>query len=268
MQMKKKLYKYITPFVIAGLLIFVFPQKAEAAIAFDATSESSCTSDALSPYVISWSHTVTGTNTLLVVGVSTANQDNTISSITYNSVALTLIRTDVNAGANLSSLWYLVNPSTGANTITVTFGESISTAYAAAVSLTEVNQSNPLDAENGTSADGADSITTTVTTVADNAWLVDMVTKESSVGPLVAGTNQTDRNQANCTTQDSGISSVNGKTPAGGEAMDWNDDGAVGTFDWSISAASFAPAGTATTTSAPRVSFLASTVITGDTIIR
>lgn len=101
-----------------------------------------------------------------------------------------------------------------------------------------------MDANNGNTADTADSISVTVTTVADNSWIVDMVSKVTNSGNLTVGTGQTEQQNLDGATNDHGMSTVGPKTPAGAEAMDWNDGGSILTFDWAISAASFCPENT------------------------
>ena len=228
--------------------------EALAAIAFDASSTvdaDGCITDALTPFVLSWSHTTTGSDRLLVVGIAMTDDSENITGITYNAISMTNIRTDSNAGVDQgeTSLWYLVNPSSGANTITATNDSSFSDGCGDAVSLTGVDQDNPLDANNGNTADNADSISSTVTTVADNAWIVDIVSKTSNPGDLTVGANQTSRQNLDGVTYDHGMSTVDGKSPAGAEAMDWNDGGQIGTFSWAHSAASFKPAAVAASAS-------------------
>lgn len=83
------------------------------AIAFDAHAVGSLDS--------SWSHTCTGSDRMLAVMIfgNMGGGSSLISGITYNSVAMT------NGGSVLCSAdrwleaWYLMNPSTGANTIVV-----------------------------------------------------------------------------------------------------------------------------------------------------
>ena len=211
------------------------------AIAFDATSISAQTSDSSAPVTISWSHTCSGIDRILLVGMSLSSQANTVSSITYDGVDLTKIRETVNAGDNIASLWYLVAPATGSNTITAIMNSSMLVSFGMAVSLTGVDQTNPIENDNGTTADAASSVSTTVTSKTDGAWIVDVVTKESAIGVLTVGSGQTQRQNTNGTSIDVGMSTVNGKSPAGDEAMDWDDGGSAFSFAWSIAACAVRP---------------------------
>lgn len=72
----------------------------------------------------SWSHTVgTDDDRLLVVGVALGN-DVSVSSITYGSASLTYLTSDEYSGVNRVELWYLKNPDSGTDTVTVTLSSS------------------------------------------------------------------------------------------------------------------------------------------------
>ena len=188
----------------------------------------------------SWSHTCTGSNLILVVGVTHWHSDNTaaVSGITYNSVSLTQIRTDANSGddSKKTDLWFLIAPATGSNTVAVTMNKTIGNKWGAlAVSLTGVDQSTPNDADNGASGDST-TISVSVTTVADNAWVIDNIFDRQ----VDATTNQTLRagplEEAGFWRM--GMASFGPKTPAGAVTMSWTKT----TGEWVISAASFKPA--------------------------
>jgi len=194
-----------------------------------------------------WSHTTTGSNRLLVVGVAIRDTGNpTVSSITYGGVGLTFIRADTLLGSVRSELWYLVGPASGSNNIVVTLSSSANAAMGA-VSLTGVEQSSPLDAHNGgTGTSTAPS--TTVTTVSDNAWVIDNVAFRSTgtnAPTATAGSGQTERWSAyydgSAMQQNvrSKGSTEGPKSPAGSVVMDWSLSASV---DWAISAAAFKPA--------------------------
>ncbi len=148
-------------------------------ISFDAASVSSGDGEAAS---ISWSHTVTssGSDRILVVGVSWRNGGagtQTVSSVTYNSQPLTEIRKDekFDSESRSSALYYLTDPPTGsAYTIQVNFSGAVYRSVGGAVSLTGVDQSDPVDAENGVAGALPDTNpSVTVTTNTDGAWVVD-----------------------------------------------------------------------------------------------
>lgn len=110
------------------------------AIAADAKSSSSGTGTSS----LTWSHTCTGTDLILVVGVETSSAE-AATGVTYNGIALTLI--DAQDAAALfcrSELWYLIAPATGANDIVVTMAGSATYIVGGATSWTGVDQSTPL----------------------------------------------------------------------------------------------------------------------------
>lgn len=173
------------------------------AIVFDAASNSTGDNENLAS--ISWSHTVTssGSDRILVVGVSWRNGGagtQTVSSVTYNSQPLTLIRKDekFDSESRSTALYYLTDPPTGsAYPIQVNFSGLVYRSVGGAVSLTGVDQSDPVDAHNGVpGVPGAPSDPNprvTVTTNTDGAWVVDaLCVREPSGTTSVVGL-QTER---------------------------------------------------------------------------
>lgn len=214
------------------------------AIAFNAGSALAAIQTAA---VGSWSHTCTGSDLVLIVGVTHWHSDNTaiVSGVTYNSVALTQIRTDIHGAddSKKTDLWYLLAPATGSNTVEVTMNKVIGNKWGGcAVSLTGVAA---LDADNGASGTGT-TITVDVTTVADNAWVVDNIFDREQD----ATSNQTLRagplEEAGFWRM--GMASFGPNTPAGAVTMSWSKSNG----EWLISAASFSPANNINTESRRR----------------
>jgi hypothetical protein len=208
----------------------ILPSQPAHSIAFDATSNSGQYSN-VSSY--SWSHTCTGTNLLLAFGDSHySSTDYTVTGVTYNSVALTYIRSDF-AGSRRSTIYYLIAPATGAHTVAVTLSGTVYTGCGGVVSYTGAKQSGQPDAHNG-AGDVSDNPYVSVTTVADNCWVFDVV----GAGAQILWSYNTERWKAYLTGY--GGADTNGpKTPPGSQTMSWalNAEGW-----WAISAASFAPA--------------------------
>ncbi|MCL5669131.1 MAG: hypothetical protein M1392_03920 [Gammaproteobacteria bacterium] len=211
------------------------------AIAFDAASSTNAGA--------AWSHTVgAGSNRILIVGVSTLSGQ-TVTSVTYTgpsaSVApLTLVGALTNGnGTNIrGELWRLVAPEAGTGTITVTVSAGAKWV-GGAVSLTGVDQTSPIDANNfasGTST--APSVT--VTTVSNNAWVVDTLAYAQSATATV-GTGQSQRWNTDTVggtpaTNVGGAGSSKGpNTPAGAVAMSWTLSKSK---DWVIGAVALKPA--------------------------
>lgn len=207
-------------------------------VVFDAASNSGYQA-ASSSY--SWSHTCTGADRYLVVGISMLSLAQSVSGITYNGVAMTLIGTQASVtGAARVELWGLVAPATGSNTIAVTLTGAIASA-GCATSFTNVNQSVPTEAFNSAQATnvGAADATVNVTTVADNDMTVDIVCSDDA--SITVGAGQTER--ANVTgAGGSGAMSTEGPvSPAGSTTMSWTAVGALAT--WAIGSVALRPVG-------------------------
>ena len=223
------------------------------AIAFDAVSNVSDVTDIAAPIEMSWSHTCsTGSDRLLLVAFHGPDAGDTVASVTYAGTSMTLVRETVNAGANLVSVWELVAPATGANTILVTVNNAFTSAEGSAISFTGVDQTTPTEADNGSTADAAGAVSTAVTTLTDNAWGVDFCTKEASSNGMVVDTGQTSRVDIDASTLDYGISTEGPVTPAGSVTMGWNDDGSIFNFDWAHVIVAIKPSGAAAATLVPR----------------
>lgn len=208
------------------------------AIAFDATSTSG---EITSGSSLSWSHTCTGSNLILLVGVSIdSNPFPTVSGITYNGVALTKIRSDSdNTNFISTDLWYLIGPSAGAHTIAVTLSANIgNSAVGTAVSLTGAKQSAQPDAHNG-GIGSASPASISVTTVADGAWLVDCLQLNAN-NAATPGGSQTQRQQV-AEINAGGRAAMSTLGPVSPPAAT-TDSWTFTTTQWTLGVASIAPA--------------------------
>ena len=152
------------------------------AIAHDATSSDNNSTEGWSSTTITWSHTCTGSDRILFVYVR-AHTSDVVTGITYDSSAMTQIAKVQRTSDRWNYLYYIVAPSTGANNIVVTASEAI--AYICdASSYTGANQTGVPDASTTQNATGT-SVTTTLTTIANNSWII--LTAHGF--ELVAGTN-------------------------------------------------------------------------------
>lgn len=160
---------------------------ANAAIGLDAVSTFEVTA---STTTATWSHTVAGSNRFLWISIQYrgGGGTNPATGVTYNGVALTFIRADSGTGTNTggiyrNELWYLIAPATGAHNVIVTFtGDTSSTngrVALAAVSLTEVDQSNPINIHGGRTGIGTDASVTLITNV-PNCWILSSLSEDQS----------------------------------------------------------------------------------------
>lgn len=214
------------------------------AIVLDVANNGTATST--SP--ITWSHTCTGSNLILAVlpDVISTNGTPTISSVTYNSVAMT----SNSAASRLhaaTDVYLLANPSTGSNTVSFAFSATAGqSAVGGAFSYSGANQSSTADANAHNSNIASGAKTVTVTTIANNCWVAATMANEGISPTLTLATHTERYNVANSSNGVSAGQDTNGpKTPAGGVSIGWTVGGS--SLNWALSAASFAPVATGTT---------------------
>jgi len=183
-----------------------------------------------------------------VVGVSWRNAGAdtwTVSSVTYNAQPLTEIRKDekFDSESRSTALYYLLGPPTGsAYTIQVNFTGAVYRSVGGAVSFTGVDQSYPVDAENGVAGALPDTNpNVTVTTNTDGVWVVDAMCIRNATGTTSVSGGQTERwNLRTAANNIDGTGSTMGpKSPAGDVTMSWNTGTNAG---YSISAVALKPA--------------------------
>jgi hypothetical protein len=123
-------------------LLLLLPSKSLAAVAFDAASSSalcvSCTS-------LSWNHTTSGSNRLLIVGAAMDQfSGGSITGVTYNSVSMSIKATNTHDDHSLV-MAYLVAPTAGSPLpIAISTDASLTNLAGGGVSYTGVDQSTPL----------------------------------------------------------------------------------------------------------------------------
>lgn len=133
------------------------------------------------------SPSVSGSNTLAVVTTSVDN--NKTLTATWGGVSMT-----EDAGASTLSggtrvqTFHLVAPAAGVSTvvITTTSGNWTTGAFANCTYFTGVNQSTPIDNSTATTAAASSSHTFSITTSADNSWVIDNVLMLANGSTLTA----------------------------------------------------------------------------------
>jgi len=137
------------------------------AIAYDSSTASSGGSATSRTF----SHTCSGSDRILFVATLSGGGD-IVTGATYNSVSMTQVGKVLLGTDNELYLHYLIAPATGSNNVVVSMS---GTAYiqCAATSFTGANQSSQPDASTTSYNPSTSSLTTTVTTIADNCWLVE-----------------------------------------------------------------------------------------------
>ncbi len=185
------------PHLLLATLLLMISQPAQIqsqGIAFDAAS----TASGADSDMISWSHTVTTseTNRILIVGISFQGDppDADVDTVTYNGINLTRVGTVSNAGQVTSQIWRLVNPATGTHTVEVTLNQA-NKVIAGAASFLNVDQTTPvgtLFSANGKST----SASLNVTSVAEGEVVVDTLALKDGSSASV-GSGQGERWNAN-----------------------------------------------------------------------
>ena len=201
---------------------------APSGIAFDAASNSGYQT-AQATYT--WNHTCTGSNRWLCVGISMLSvAGSSVTSITYDGVVMGRVRARTSVtGAVRSELWGLVNPNSGTHVISVTLSVALD-SIGGAVSLVNVNQTQPTEADNDNSATnvGAADATVDVTTLTDNDWVIDVVATTDTA--ITVGAGQTSRNNVTGTLGSGAMSTEGPKTPVGAVTMNWTNVDALQTW--------------------------------------
>lgn len=249
-----------------------FPAKAlirrlsvvDIEVVFDASSNSGYQT-AQSSY--SWSHTCSGNNRYLTVGISMLSVGgSSVSSITYNGVSLSLIKAQASvSGAVRAELWGLAVPASGPHTITVTLSASLD-SIGGAVSFANVVQATSTEAANSATATnvGAADATVDVTTISNKAWVVDIVATDDT--SITVGAGQTSRNNVTGTLGSGAMSTEGPKTPAGAVTMSWTNVAALAT--WSIASVAIIPLSASKSLSAGAGSFVLTGTAAGVLVAR
>jgi len=136
----------------------------------------------------SWSHTTTSSqsNLIMIVGITSGSNP---SGITYGSKSLTEIANTNASGLIYGSLWYLVNPQTGTNTVSVS---GAGTFYSGGASTYyNVNQSTPIGSSNTNTASAVTSVSVTVSSTNTGQLVVDSMWNGSNTNTITPGTGQT-----------------------------------------------------------------------------
>lgn len=214
------------------------------AIAIDATSASTGVSSVSS---VTYSHTVAATNEVIAVSIGArtnkANTNNIVSTVTYNGTSCTSQRADANIAGDpdtfsaRTAIYTLVNPSTGANNVVVTWTGTVTYGASGASSWTGVDQTTPVDATGG--ATGLIIVLSAgVTTTVDDCYLIDAVYSRS--GTLTKDATQTTIANVSIAGDDSFGASYKSAGASGAKTMDWTES-ADGN-DWVISVIALKPA--------------------------
>lgn len=199
-------------------------------VAFDAVSSAVISVAGTS---LSWTHTPVGTPSLAVVGV-TIRKNASVTALTYGGTAMTFIRQDTSGNAT-TELWRLINPPTGAQTVSVTISAAQNFA-GGAITFTGSDTTTPIS--NHAGATGISTTPSVTVTSASGELVVDAVSLRSGTIPWTVGAGQTLRWERAFS------AAFGGSTEPGAASvtMSWTNSVSGG---WAISAASVKAAGAA-----------------------
>lgn len=131
-------------------------------------------SDSAGATTASFSHDSSTADTLVVIasGLNSSGQSTVADAATYDSTSMTSQVSGVRAG-NSVNIFTLVNPSSGSNTVEVTFPAVTQAYYVTAIGYSGVDQTTPTGVTfSGTSGSESAAVSDTQTTTADNSLVV------------------------------------------------------------------------------------------------
>ena len=180
------------------------------------------------PSSYTYSFTTSGTNRGLVVGVGlqkTGGVTDVLTGITYGGTAMTYIDKYQVSSVGYDYFYYLANPATGANNVVISLSSAVTYIFSCCASYAGVSQTGMLDNSSRDQTASGSSLTTSVTSVADNCWNVLYVFAARS--DITAGTGST--NRATDANASNIMDSNSAKTPEGSYSMSasWSSSAAV-----------------------------------------
>jgi len=186
------------------------------AIAIDATALKDYTPGPTTALTCSTLTIGSGSNRYLFV-VGHSNVGDTVTGITWNGVSMTQLSKKVCLAGDCIYIYGLANPDSGNHNIVMSSSSSSYMGILAA-SYTGVNQTGQPDAVATGSAASVTSLTSTVTTIADNCWLL-AVYRWDGAQALSAGTNSYLRVTLDPGLNDALLDSNAAQTPAGSKSL-------------------------------------------------
>jgi len=143
---------------------------------------------------LTFSHTTTGDERVLFVGVYIASTSDLVSGVTYNGVGLTRVLAQQSSfDSHYQYMYILVNPASGANNVVVSASSSVN-IYATAAHYTGAKQTGQPDNQGShTSTVASTTWSDTLTPVANNCWMVASVRPDYGRSDTAAGSGTTMR---------------------------------------------------------------------------
>lgn len=180
-------------------------------------------------------YTSTGSNLILMSGVlGGVSGTDTTTAVSYNSAALTKINGLQTPSDRFAGYWYLIGPSTGSHTYSITFTGSFATGVVATYS--GAAQSGQPDASTTATATSTPTFSNALTPTANNCWVTAYVNNSNQ--PTVAGASTTIRKSD---TSSSALADTNiAVSPVASTTLNFTNSG-PSSASWAIVMASIAP---------------------------
>ena len=124
-----------------------------------------------------YSHTTSGSDRLLIVSID-QQASGDVTAVTYNGVSMTKI-TNIGVAVWSGSLWYLINPASGSNTVDIT--STFGTIHSSSSTWSGVHQTTAWSGLVSDSKTGANSnnLSVTIVTVATDGSTFEVVLAEA-----------------------------------------------------------------------------------------
>lgn len=180
-----------------------------------------------------FTHTVASQNDRKLILVHCNRGSDTSSSITYNGVAMTLILRSPDNGGNFTEIWYLDNPDTGSNTVSVSF--SASPSGNEVIGVIDIYNAEPGLPSDQDSQTGVGSFSNSVPVTIDNSIIIEGVYTSANT---ISGVNQSGQVAfATRQSNDSGGASYKLNVNSPSSTVGWN----IGSDSYSEAAVTIAP---------------------------
>lgn len=178
--------------LLLAISLFLIPNLSFGAIEYVTSTQANA--DVASSLSFSFNAPAGGSNRMLIL-VNSNTRSRGTNTPTYNGVSMTSAYSYSNGFSERVNFWYLANPATGSNTLSFSSGGSNGLG-ACAYLFTGVDQSNPIHATSSFGSSGTTNASLTITTTADNKYIVDGMTNTDS--PAVASVTATSTQTLRC----------------------------------------------------------------------
>lgn len=221
------------------LFVILFAVRVEAAITFDAQSDSIVDNTTTTSYA----HSVGGgcTNPIVIVSVgSYVFGGGVVTAMTIGGTSATFISSTTSESRRLE-MWYRKGVSTGSNTIAVTMDTTLDVINVSARSYCGVDQTTPLGTATTTYDPGNGQPTINVASTAGD-WVIDAIlSRKASALTVTVGAGQTQRDNAEDFSTNVYILAESDEVAIGSPTtMSWTQTG--GDDSWSMIGVALKPA--------------------------